>query len=174
MEDNAIVDVILKYLKEKGVRSGISAKLTILKPNGIDVDKFQFNRVMTILLNNDLVTNPSDYPAGDRCLVITAKGISIIEKHGSYSAYLNKQDSKQTKTEWFANIKMLATILAMLSVVVNFGLGIWKFEQDNEINRLEINNGHLQSTVDSLQKEIETLQLLQPIVPSDSSRVTEH
>ncbi|MBK9419831.1 MAG: hypothetical protein IPN44_02110 [Flavobacteriales bacterium] len=99
MTDTELIDVILTTLHGKHSQHGTSLHKEILKPNGLELDKVQEARVISII-KNKIVEVVDLYDASDTGLRLTAYGIQIIQKHGSYTSFLkSKEEFKALRDE---------------------------------------------------------------------------
>ncbi|MEQ9262150.1 MAG: hypothetical protein RLP14_03215 [Owenweeksia sp.] len=155
MTDNQLIDIILLDLYDKSNPAGASLKMGILEPRNLNPDKEQINRVLT-KLKSGLVDQKESIVANDPRLVITDRGIEIIEKFGDYSSFLESEQKDQIKETRQSKVNVILKIISTLGIIWGAVFTILTFMKDSKIERLETQNKTLAEQVDSLKKEIKT------------------
>lgn len=95
--DNEIIDKILKFLYEHQDRvAGIILKGGIYKQLNIEFEKNQYHRILKKLVYEKIVEEKQSYISGDNSIVISGKGIEIVEKYVSFTDFINETKLEST------------------------------------------------------------------------------
>ena len=145
-----IADIILKYLY-KNPKNGYHVEADILKNTKFIKEDISIEIAIKLLKHKGVVDMCKSEIGGDECLVINLYGIEIIDKHGSFSKYLEYTKNEESKAKRRESIKYRFLWIGVIVLIFNFIITFLNFCENRAMN--ERNDKSLQLHNTTLQEE---------------------
>lgn len=162
-----IIDCILLELEKR--HSNCQINIEILKVNhNLEVDKTELRNANDAILAKGIAESSQTFSARNYAYNITDFGLSIIEEHGSYSAYLESKSEKKQIEEterkshtlekkFSRTTTIIGLTLTGIFGISTFVLGYYTFRLDRDKEKLEDRLEVQQKEIKIKQQQIDSL-----------------
>lgn len=152
-----LIHSVLSYLNGHIDRPCILLNGEILPRSRIKLDRSEQIRLLAQLNVLGLIEEKDSYEAGDYCIALSTKGLSILSESGSWLNYRGQEQKGKKKSALQEKLNWVTGIFAIIGVVGTISAPIWVHYRDKKadhaIEALEKANTRievLESQVDSL------------------------